>query len=87
MREGAPADFVLLDAPMASSADSALEAISIGDLPAVSAVVTDGVLRVLRSRNTPPPERLPIVKSDNNVTSNRKERHGGIERDQSSVHA
>jgi enamidase len=61
IREGAPADFVLLDAPEASSAKDALEAMSIGDLPAVSAVVTDGVLRVLRSRNTPPPRRMPQV--------------------------
>lgn len=65
IREGAPADFVLLDAPAASSANTALEAIGIGDLPAVSAVITDGVLRVLRSRNTPPPERLPVVKRRN----------------------
>ena len=64
IREGAPADFVLLDAPVASSADNALGAINIGDLPAVSAVITDGVLRILRSRNTPPPERLPIIESD-----------------------
>lgn len=63
VREGAPADLVLLDAPAASSAGTALEAISIGDLPAVSAVITDGVLRVLRSRNTPPPERMPTVRS------------------------
>jgi len=84
IREGAPADFVLLDAPAASSADSALHAISIGDLPAVSAVVTDGVLRILRSHNTPPPQRLPEISSDN-ATRNRKETHGST--DSTSVHA
>lgn len=61
VREGAPADLVLLDTPEASSASDALGAISIGDIPAVSAVITDGVLRFIRSRNTPPPERLPAI--------------------------
>ena len=61
VREGAPADLVLLDAPEASSASDALGAINTGDIPAVSAVITDGVLRIHRSRNTPPPERMPIV--------------------------
>lgn len=72
IREGAPADFVLLDAPVASSADNALGAINIGDLPAVSAVITDGVLRILRSRNTPPPERLPIIESDRTTLDGKK---------------
>jgi enamidase len=72
IREGAPADFVLLDAPIASSADNALGAINIGDLPAVSAVITDGVLRILRSRNTPPPERLPIIESDRTTLDGKK---------------
>jgi enamidase len=84
VREGTPADFVLLDTPAASSADSALHAMSIGDLPAVSAVITEGVLRILRSRNTPPPERLPSAKNIN-AASNRKEHHGNIQRDHASV--
>jgi enamidase len=58
---GAPADFILLDAPGGSSADTALAALAIGDLPAVSLVATDGIVRIVRSRNTPPPTRLPIV--------------------------
>src|SRR5262245_3888642 len=61
--EGAPADVVLLDAPIASAADDALGAIARGDLPAVSCVVTDGVVRILRSRNTPPPNRLPAFEA------------------------
>jgi enamidase len=62
LKAGAPADMILLDAPGGSSASSALGAIEIGDLPAVSAVFTDGLLRILRSRNTPPPKQLPIVR-------------------------
>lgn len=62
---GAPADIILLDAPLASSAETTLEAIAIGDIPAVSAVITSGVLRVLRSRNTPPPTRMPVVTHEN----------------------
>ena len=87
IREGAPADFVLLDAPVASSADSALEAISIGDLPAVSAVITDGVLRILRSRNTPPPERLPIIESDRTTLDGKENQRGDIKADNATVHA
>jgi enamidase len=60
VREGAPADLILLDAPVASAADDPLAAIERGDIPAVSVVITDGVVRVLRSRNTPPPNRLPV---------------------------
>lgn len=58
---GAPADLVVLDAPMSSQADTALEAIARGDLAAICALVTDGTLRFTRSRNTPPPKRPVIV--------------------------
>jgi enamidase len=61
IRVGAPADLILLDAPTASSAHTPLEAIQIGDLPGISCVITDGVIRVLRSRNTPPAARMPIL--------------------------
>jgi enamidase len=60
VREGAPADLILLDAPIASAADDALAAIERGDIPAVSCVITDGTVRILRSRNTPPPNFLPL---------------------------
>lgn len=55
LRVGAPADVVVLDAPVGCSADSAFGALELGDIPAVAAVVTRGELRVTRSRNTPPP--------------------------------
>jgi enamidase len=54
---GHPADFVVMDAPLGSSASDAYAALRRGDIPAVACVVTDGELRVSRSRNTPPPNR------------------------------
>jgi len=50
---GRPADFVLLESPLGGAADDALAAIERGDLPGISAVVIDGALRALRSRNAP----------------------------------
>ena len=52
---GRAADIVLLDAPGGGATTTALEAIKNGDIAAVSAVITDGVPRLVgRSRNTPP---------------------------------
>jgi hypothetical protein len=56
IRAGAPAAPILLDAPVASAADDATSAIERVDIPAVSCVITDGVIRILRSRNA---TRLP----------------------------
>jgi enamidase len=61
VRAGAAADLVVLDAPWGSTADHALGALSIGDIPGISAVVTDGQVRALRSRNTPRAARLATV--------------------------
>ncbi|MFG3603778.1 amidohydrolase family protein [Micromonospora chersina] len=58
VREGAAADLVVMDAPWGSTADDALGALAIGDIPGISAVVTDGVVRGLLSRNTPRAARL-----------------------------
>lgn len=57
---GRPADLMLLDAPLGSSAADALGAIARGDIPAVACVFTGGRLRVGTSRNSPPPTR-PIA--------------------------
>jgi enamidase len=38
-------------------ADDAMSALDRGDIPGISAVVTDGVVRLLASRNTPPAAR------------------------------
>src|SRR2546428_7209008 len=55
---GAPADLVVCDAPAASLAKDALDAIARGDIPGISCVVIDGRVRVGRSRNTPLAKRL-----------------------------
>ena len=54
---GREADLVIADAPRGSQADDALEALTIGDTPAVAAVLVDGDVRVFGSRNSPPPKR------------------------------
>src|SRR5215212_2398181 len=51
------ADIVIADAPRGSQAEDALEALSIGDTPAVAAVIIDGEVRANGSRNSPPPKR------------------------------
>ncbi len=56
---GRPADIVLCDRPQGSASTTVLEALSAGDLPGIGMVLTDGVIRCGRSRNTPPAERLP----------------------------
>lgn len=61
LRPEAVADLILIDAPMSSAADDALGAMERGDLPSIPLVMTDGVVRILRSRNTPPPKRMPQV--------------------------
>jgi enamidase len=58
---GQPADLVVCDAPAASRAADALGAIGRGDIPGISAVVIDGVVRVARSRNTPLAKRLATI--------------------------
>jgi enamidase len=54
LKAGRDADVVLIDACAGGSQDDALSALVNGDVPAVSAVITDGVPRFVgRSRNTP----------------------------------
>jgi enamidase len=56
VRAGCDADLVVIDACVGGSKDNALDAIRNGDIPAVAAVITDGVPRFVgRSRNTPAP--------------------------------
>jgi enamidase len=59
--EGHEADLVIMDAPWGSVATNALGAISRGDIPGISAVIIDGNLRTLRSRNTPAAARMAEV--------------------------
>ncbi len=53
VRPGRPADLVVMDAPWGSVAGDAAGALARGDIPGISAVLTDGVVRLLASRNTP----------------------------------
>jgi len=55
---GKEADLVIMDAPMGSVADNALDAIAAGDIPGISYIIIDGNIRVTKSRNTPPAKRL-----------------------------
>jgi enamidase len=54
---GRAADIVLVDAPIGSTASTALDALRLGDLPGVSMVLIDGSIMIGRSRNTPPAAR------------------------------
>jgi enamidase len=58
---GKPADLVIMDTPMGSVGQNALDAIKAGDLPAVAMVLVDGDVVVAKSRNTPPPVRKAQV--------------------------
>ena len=58
---GKAADLLLVDAPIGSSASTALDALAIGDLPGISMVLIDGVVMTGRSRNTPPAARAAAV--------------------------
>jgi enamidase len=58
IRPGADADLVVMDAPWGSAGRDALEALALGDIPGISAVVIEGVVRTLRSRNTPMAARM-----------------------------
>lgn len=64
LRIGAAADFTVLDSPLGSAANSAFDAMELGDLPAVASVVTEGVVRFTRSRNTPPAQRPSVLTSE-----------------------
>ena len=55
------ASFVLMDTAQHSSGNNLLDSIQKGDLPGIGMVITDGVISVQRSRNTPPATRVPEV--------------------------
>jgi enamidase len=62
--EGHEADLVVMDAPWGSVASDALGAIARGDIPGISAVIIDGKVRTLRSRNTPAATRMAKVRPE-----------------------
>lgn len=58
---GRAADFVLMDRAQHSAGRDVLDALKLGDLPGIGMVIIDGIVRITRSRNTPPAERLPEI--------------------------
>ncbi len=58
---GRVADFVIMDRAQHSAGKDILDSVRQGDLPGISMVIIDGVVRCGRSRNTPPAERLAAV--------------------------
>jgi len=58
---GRAADFVFMDKAQHSAGKNFLDSIALGDLPGIGMVVIDGVVRIGRSRNTPPAEKVPEV--------------------------
>lgn len=61
LETGRVADFVIMDRAQHSAGKDILESIQLGDLPGISMVIIDGIVRCGRSRNTPPAERLARV--------------------------
>lgn len=58
---GRPADLLLLQEPYGGTTGDPLAALQIGDIPGIAAVIIDGQIRALRSRNTPAPAREVVV--------------------------
>lgn len=56
---GREASFVLMDKAQHSAGKDLLDSIQKGDLPGIGMVVTDGMVSIQRSRNTPPATRVP----------------------------
>ena len=62
LQVGKDADVVLIDACAGGSQEDAMSALRNGDVPAVAAVITDGVPRFVgRSRNTPAAIRTALI--------------------------
>lgn len=64
IRAGAPADLLGLAAPAGSQADTASEAMRIGDIPAITAVISDGVVRAMPGKMTPRPAVPALVQAE-----------------------
>jgi enamidase len=58
---GREASFVLMDKAQHSAGKNLLDSLQKGDLPGIGMVITDGVVSVQRSRNTPPATTMPEV--------------------------
>jgi enamidase len=58
---GRSADFVFMDRAQHSAGKDLLESVRLGDIPGIGMVVIDGIVRIGRSRNTPPATTIPEV--------------------------
>jgi enamidase len=58
---GRAADFVIMDRPQHSAGRDLLDSVRKGDLPGIGMVIIDGLIRIGRSRNTPPAATVPEV--------------------------
>jgi enamidase len=61
LQPGREADLVLLQAPVGSAFATPAAAMQGGDLPGIAAVLIDGEVRALKSRNSPAPGREVVV--------------------------
>ena len=61
---GAVADLVVGDAPDGSRTTDLCAALEAGDTPAIAAVIVDGEIVIRKSRNTPPPRRVPTFPAE-----------------------
>lgn len=61
IEEGYAADFVLMDQAQHAPGKGLLASVQLGNLPGVGMTVIDGKVTSMRSRNTPPAQRLPEV--------------------------
>lgn len=61
LEPGRPADIVFLDRPDSSAGRDLLEAVALGDIPGIGAVMIDGKMRTGRSRSTPPAAHVPAA--------------------------
>jgi len=64
IERGRAADLVIMDRAQHTAGDDFLDSIRRGDLPGISMVIIDGVVRCRRSRNTPPAERLATIEGE-----------------------
>jgi enamidase len=62
---GRPADMVLLQEPWRGTQPGPLESLEFGDISGICAVIIDGQIRALRSRDTPAAARQVVVKARN----------------------
>ncbi len=61
IEKGRVADFVIMDKAQHSSGKDLLDSVRKGDLPGIGMVIIDGLVRIARSRNTPPAEKVPEI--------------------------